>query len=214
MTLVGDGPGSRWRVLIRFWLAVGAVAVVGGAILTLLGPLPERGEPTPTPVAAVPPAPNPPDRMPVQTPVAAALDPAASQPPAPAARRRPQAEQPATPPTNPPDVQAIGAAVQREAPVRAQAHVVLHPARPNGAGAIAERLTARTGLAAGQVEVGVPAEARPEVAIRFYSENDHGLARRLGQELGRMGYTWRLENRAGRAPASRDQPVEVWLTDR
>jgi len=92
--------------------------------------------------------------------------------------------------------------------------VLLHPARPEGGAAILDRLAARSGLAADQVDVGTTGEARSEAAIRFFSEADHALARRLGRELAGMGYIWRLENYSQRPGASKDQAIEVWLPSR
>lgn len=227
MTLFGDRFASGWRPLRLFWLGVACTAGVAGTVLALLGPPHDavRGEQTsappqlgetqpgePQPAGATPIPPRPPARLPVQAAMAAALD-----PPAPAAstftaRGLPQTDQPPRR-TNPPSDQAPDSRVPANAPSRTQARIVLHPAQPDGAGAIAERLAARAGIAAGQIDVGTAAEPRSEVAIRFYSESDHATARRLGQELGRMGYTWRLDNRAGRSSAPKDQAIEIWLTE-
>ena len=55
---------------------------------------------------------------------------------------------------------------------------------------------------------------RSEAVIRFYAVGDHALARRLGKELARMGYSWRIENFAARPWAWKDQAVEVFLPDK
>jgi hypothetical protein len=228
MTLLDDGAVSGWRSLLWFWTGVGSIAAVGGVVLTILGPLPDpdRGGPAPMPPrpAAMTPAPaNPPAHLPVRPAMAVAIEPPVAAPPATIARPAiaptaigPRAPQPDPQPPrrrSPPDPQAPDSAAQPDAP-RSQTRIVLHPARPDGAGAIAVRLTERAGLAPGQVDVGTAAEPRSEVSIRFYSESDHATARRLGQELARMGYAWRLDNRAGRTGAPNDPVIEVWLTDR
>jgi hypothetical protein len=109
---------------------------------------------------------------------------------------------------------ALGGVAQPDAPSRSRAILVLHPARPEGSAAIASRLAAQVGLAPDQVDIGTVAEARSEAIIRFYSASDHSLARRLGNELARMGYSWRIDNVAGRSTASKDQAVEVYLPAR
>ena len=79
---------------------------------------------------------------------------------------------------------------------------------------IASRLAARAKLDPDQVDIGAPAEARSEVAIRYYSADDHALARHLADEVTQMGFPWRIENLANQSLASRNQAIEVWLTDR
>lgn len=223
MTLLDDGAVSGWRSLLWFWLGVGSIAAIGGVVLTILGPMPDPdrgGPPAPPRPAAVTPAPaNPPANLPVRPAMAVAIEPPVATPPATIAPPTiaPRAPQPDPQPPRRrslPDPQAPGSAAQQDAPPRSQTRIVLHPARPDGAGAIAGRLTDRVGLAPGQVDVGTAAEPRSEVSIRFYSESDHATARRVGQELARMGYSWRLDNRTGRASAPSDPVIEVWLTDR
>ena len=88
---------------------------------------------------------------------------------------------------------------------------MLHPARLEGGAGLADRLANRAGIAADQVEVGTASEQRSDTAIRFYSEADHALARRLGREFAGMGYTWKLENYSQRPGASKDRAIDVWL---
>lgn len=197
---------SRWQSLIWFWLSILAVAAVLGLVLEILGP-PERDtQPQPEPpqaqpaLAAKPTTPLAPDaaRLPA---VSAAVRPEPAQPSPPA---------PSVPTPNP----AALSDTPPDTPPRGRVMLVLHPARPENGTAMANRLAAQTGLATDQVEVGPVAEARSEAVIRFYSTEDHPLARRLGKELARMGYTWRIENFAARSWAWKDQAVEVFLPDR
>lgn len=197
---------SRWQPLIWFWSSVLGIAAALGLVLAVLGPPSERiagAEPmpeavqAPRPMRAIPPAqaarPVEPERL-----------------PAVAAPMRPEPGQPA-PPT--PSSQPSGAAPP-DAPPRPRMALVLHPARPENGAAIAGRLAAQAGVPADQVDVGTVSEARPDAVIRFYSAADHPLARRLGKELARMGYAWRIENFAARSWAWKDQAVEVFLPDR
>lgn len=198
---------SRWQPLIWFWSSMLAIAVVLGLILAVLGPPSERiaeAGPVPEAVQASRPAPA---AIPAQ--LARRVEP--ERPPAISAPVRPEPEQPA-PPT--PGVQPPGPTAAAEAPPRPRAALVLHPARPEGGSAIASRLAAQAGLTPDQVDVGTVAEARSDAVIRFYSAADHPLARRLGKELARMGYSWRIENFAARSWAWKDQAVEVFLPDR
>jgi len=195
---------SPWQPLIHFWLAVLTVAVALVFILELLGP-PER-------MAGADPAPEAPlpDRVQSAMPAPPPSRPAmAERPPAPAAPPQPQPDPPVLPA---PAVQPLAAAPP-DAP-RARAVLVLHPARPEGGAAMANRLAAQIGLTPDQVDVGPAAEAGSEAVIRFYAAADHPLARRLGKELARMGYSWRIENFAARPWAWKDQAVEVFLPDK
>lgn len=198
---------SRWQPLIWFWSSMLAIAAVLGLILAVLGPPSERiaeAEPAPEPVQAPRPAPN---AVPAQ--LAPRVEPE-RLPAVLTTPMRPEPEQPA-PPT--PGLQP-GPATAPDAPSRPRAALVLHPARSEGGTAIASRLAAQTGLTPDQVDVGTVAEARSDAVIRFYSTTDHPLARRLGKELARMGYSWRIENFAARSWAWKDQAVEVFLPDR
>ncbi len=91
--------------------------------------------------------------------------------------------------------------------------VIVHPAGPDDGKAIAQQLATRAGLPPDQVETGEAATQVPRATVRFYAAEDHALARRLGNELGGMGYTWQIENQAGR-PAGRRRGVDVFLPRR
>jgi hypothetical protein len=199
---------SPWQPLIHFWLSILTVAVALVFILEILGP-PER-------MAGADPAPEapPPDRVQSARPAPPPSKPAVAERPTgpalgPAAPPRPQPDPPAPPA---PAVQPPAAAPP-DAP-RARAVLVLHPARPDGAAALANRLAAQAGIPPDQVDVGTVAEARSDAVIRFYAVDDHPLARRLGKELARMGYSWRIENFATRPWAWKDQAIEVFLPDK
>jgi hypothetical protein len=201
LSLAGYRLASRWQPLIRFWLSVLTIAVALVFILELLGP-PER-IPGADPAQALNPAP-------AAMPAPLAGKPAESQRvPATSAPMRPEPDQPAPPA---PGIQPPGIA-QPDAP-RARVILVVHPARAEAGATIASRLAAQSGLAPDQVDVGPVAEARSEAVIRFYAAGDHPLARRLGKELARMGYSWRIENFAARPWAWKDQAVEVFLPDK
>ena len=196
---------SRWQSLVRFWLAVLTVAVAVVFVLQGLGP-PERG-------ASADPAFEAPQAR--DQPRAAAPAPLVAKPietglPSTTAPMRPEPDPPA-PPT--PSIQAPGAPASADAP-RPRLVLVVHPARAEGSAAIANRLAAQSGLAPDQVDVGTVADARSEAIIRFYAANDHSLARRIGKELARMGYSWRIENFAARASAAKDQAIDVFLPDK
>ncbi len=197
---------SGWQSLLLFWFAILAVTVVGWAVLDYLGPPPERS--VPNQVAADlrhEAGPVQPER-----PIAVPASPVAIAP----VRSVPDQQVP--PPPRPlPDAQAPGNVAQQSAPPRSRVLIVLHPAaRSDNGMAAASRLAAQVGLAPDQVDVGAAGEVRSEATIRFYSAGDHAMARRLGQELKRMGYAWRIENFADRAWAWKDQAIEVWLPER
>ena len=213
MTLIGDDEASAWRPLCWFWSSIIAVAVVGGTILTLLGPPAERAAARPQADGVVPAikASSRLDAAAAVQPGASVMAPAASL----AAPRPPQPDQPTRSQVpSPLDAQPTTKAVLPDASPRGLALVVVHSARPEGAAAVAERLAARAGLNADQVEVGTAGEARSEAVIRFYSEGDHALARRLGKELAGMRIKWRLENYSQRASAWTDQALDIWLPPR
>ena len=195
---------SRWQPLVWFWLSVLTVAVALVFVLELLGP-PER-------VADADPALEAP---PLNQPRAAASAPLASKPveaslPSASMPMRPEPAPPALPA---PSIQPPNALAPPDTP-RARVALVVHPARAEGGAAIAGRLAAQSGLAPDQVDVGTVADGRSDAIIRFYAANDHPLARRLGKELARMGYSWRIENFAARPWAWKDQAVEVFLPDK
>ena len=195
---------SRWQPVVWFWLSVLTVAVALVFVLELLGP-PER-------VADADPALEAP---PLNQPRAAASAPLASKPveaslPSASMPMRPEPAPPALPA---PSIQPPNALAPPDTP-RARVALVVHPARAEGGAAIAGRLAAQSGLAPDQVDVGTVADGRSDAIIRFYAANDHPLARRLGKELARMGYSWRIENFAARPWAWKDQAVEVFLPDK
>ena len=196
---------SRWQSLAHFWLSVLTVAVALVFILEILGP-PER-------VAGTDPAPD----------GFQALDRARPAPPAPPAGKLveaglPSASTPMRPEPDPsvPPAPAIPPPIAPAPPdaPRTRVALVVHPARAEAGAAVASRLAAQSGLAPDQVDVGMVADARSDAIIRFYATNDHPLARRLGKELARMGYSWRIENFAARPSAVKDQAIEVFLPDK
>ena len=89
----------------------------------------------------------------------------------------------------------------------------MHPAGPDDGKALAQQLATRAGLAPDQVEAGDAAAPVPRATVRFYAEEDHALARRLGNELGGMGYTWQIDNQVAR-PSARRRGVDVFLPRR
>jgi hypothetical protein len=91
--------------------------------------------------------------------------------------------------------------------------LVLHASQSQAAEAVAAQLAPRVGLTPAQVDARASADLPPRAIIRFYAAADHALARRIGQELSRMGYSWRIENLSDRA-SSKGQVPEVWLPDR
>lgn len=199
---------SRWQPLIWLWSSVLAIAAVLGLILAVLGPPSERVAEADPALKAVQ-APTP---VPAARPAQAARRIEPERPAAVSTPMQPESDPPA-PPVPAPQPPAAAAA-RPDTPPHPRAALVLHPARSEGGAAIASRLAAQAGLAEDQVDVGTVAEARPDAVIRFYSASDHPLARRLGKELARMGYTWRIENFAARSWAWKDQAVEVYLPDR
>ena len=76
--------------------------------------------------------------------------------------------------------------------------IILHSAASDSGKAAAEHLASRLGLASDQIATGAAADAVPRAMIRFYSADEHPLARRLGNELAQMGYAWQIENFAER----------------
>lgn len=223
-----------WRPLLGLWL--GIVCLAG--ILQWLGPPADRpshedvrrsaaqparsveakpvaGTAAPAPQAApgkdeqvAPPSesrsadPVPPEK------VAAAPASSAEAHPAPPSLH---AQSPA-PAGDPPAAPAPRTSDREDAPAR-KALLVLHASRSQVAEAAAEQLAPRVGLSPGQIEARAAADPPPRAVIRFYAAADHALARRIGQELSRMGYSWRIENLSDRPPLGYQVP-EVWLSDR
>lgn len=121
------------------------------------------------------------------------------------------------------DAQALGAFDQTP-PHGGQAVVILHAAGSQGGQAAAEQLASRVGLTPDQIKrVGLTpdqintraaADVPSRAIIRFYTTEDHAWARRLGQELSQMGYSWRIENWSDRSSSPEHQVPEVWLPER
>lgn len=111
-----------------------------------------------------------------------------------------------------PDSQALTGADQGA--TKPAVRIILHPAKSDSGRVTPESLASQTGLAADQVAMGAVAEAVPRAIIRFYSPEDHPLARRIGSDLAQMGYAWQIENLAERTSSSAHQPLEVWLPRR
>ncbi len=227
MMSMGDGVASGWLLLAWFWRCVAAVVVVGGAVLALLGP-PERAargramaqprtamvQPQADGVAlagAASPASQPLTRHDAEMPLQAELS--IVEPPAPQPPDQPPRDW-ANLPSAAPAAQASDDVARLAAPPRGRVLMVLHPARAEGEAAVAQRLAGKAGIPAGQVDLGTVGEARTEAAIRFYSESDHPLARRIGREVGGMGYVWKLQNYSDRPGAPKGAAVEVWLPNR
>lgn len=118
---------------------------------------------------------------------------------------------PARPPANTPIPVNVARSITEP---RRRPLIVLHPVRPADGITIASRLAARAKLDPDQIDIGAPTEARSEVAIRYYSADDHALARHLAGEVTQMGFPWRIENLANQSMASGNHAIEVWLTDR
>ena len=219
MTLIGHevrpGIPAAWRPLVWFWCSVAAAATAVATILALLGPPPETAahERAAAQLQAD-------DEMQAKTALLGSNTPSRrlAEPPAPRVPSAPEASlpdpQPRAPAAPSVDLRAAGTATQQDAAARSPVLVLLHPARPEGSAAFAERLATRAGIDAAQVSVGSPSEAQTKTVIRFFSEADHALARRLGREVAGMGYSWKLENHSQRPGASKEQAIEVWLPSR
>jgi len=93
-----------------------------------------------------------------------------------------------------------------------QALVILYASRSQAAQAAAEQLAPRLGLTPGQIDTRAAPDTPSRAIIRFYERADHALARRIGQEFSRMGYSWRIENLSDRSP-SKHQAPEIWLPE-
>lgn len=111
-----------------------------------------------------------------------------------------------------PDAQAAASADQAE--TEPAVRIILHPAKSDSGRVTTASLASQAGLAADQVTMGTAADAVPRAIIRFYSPEDHPLARRIGSNLAQMGYAWQIENLAERNSSSAHQPIEVWLPRR
>lgn len=213
-----SGPGatgflSTWRPLLRFWLFLLAIVAVSGTVLGHLGSPAQR--PTREQMPAEPP------RSVRQT----GDEPLAATPSAAPLPGHQGSAGPVPPPDgSTQDGQAVQALASSGAmpdsndeasgPTRGRRLVVLHPSSSKSGRAAAQQLAVRVGLANGQTATEVTANTPPRATVRFYSVDDHALARRLGQELTQLGYAWQIENLSARPSPSGRQPVEVWLPNR
>lgn len=220
---------SQWRYLLAFWVALLVTAIAGGVALQLLGPpsdhLNRDGGPS-SPYGAIASSlpwfdPSDPDQRSALAPAALARNPPALWPVQPAPLDiATTASEPApvrtvvqpTPLSS--HAQAVGSADQEAAQPVNQILITLHPAGSEDTKALAERLAARLGLTSSQISTGAAGGSRPGVVIRFYSAGDHTMARRIGSELSKMGYPWRIENLSNPPPANPHHALEVWLMGR
>ena len=92
--------------------------------------------------------------------------------------------------------------------------MVYHPVAAYNSGTAAQRLAAQIGLTADEVTTEPVVEPPQRATIRFYSPEDHAAARRLGRELGQLGYPWQIENLTARSWSYGQRTLEVWLPDR
>lgn len=195
----GSGrPPAAWRPLIRFWLVLLAVGAAFAGTLEYLGP-PARGSAQ---------EPEPPggrgEVVEAERATSAALPPGSGsggQAPS-GALLAPQGTQTAG---------EIGQSAVSPAPATARRLTVFHTAGSATAAAAVQRLTAQAGLTADAVGAEPAVISSPRANIRFYTVDDHPLARRIGRELGQMGYSWQIENLSAQAAPSEPRGVEVWL---
>ncbi len=121
----------------------------------------------------------------------------------------------ATPPGVPVPSDAANAVAQQDSiKSRAPALVILYSANSDRGREAAEQLAARAGVPPDQIEARATADVPSSGIIRYYAREHHAWARRLGQELADMGYTWRIQNLSGRVPSSEHPSVEISLPDR
>lgn len=190
-----------------------ALAGAGGAVLQWLGPPPDRASAgdaqTVQPSASNPAEPRPAVPPP---PASAAQTVAEPEPPA------PQSPAPQSPgmPSSPPAVSsdAAGIAQQDGGKTAIAALVIRYAGNSDSSRAAAEQLAARAGVPPDQIEARATADVPSSGIIRFYAREDHAWARRLGQELSDMGYTWRIQNLSGRVAPAEHPSVEVSLPER
>lgn len=210
---------SGWRRLLWFWVCILSLAAVGGAALQYAGPPPphvQAGLAPPSPPRAV----APPARPALTVVPAPSASSTASAPLATSAQ--PVRPEPEDPQTIPRPGQALGQRVDVDAaatapappPPPSRALVVVHPGRTGEGQSIAYSLADQIGLAPDQVAVGEVGEARRSATIRFFRAQDHAFARRVGQELAKLGMSWQIENRSDRQSPRADQAIEVWLPAR
>ena len=196
LTTIGVGVGSvrspaAWRPLIRFWLVLLGAGAGAGAVLEYLGPPAGRSA----------------QALAGGSGEAVEFRPPTAMPPGPAAGEQASLKastgdvsRPDAPPT-PPD----------PASATARRLTVFYAAESRTAAAAVQQLTAQVGLTADEVAAEPADISSPRAGIRFYSPDDHPLARRIGRELGRMGYPWQIENLSARAAPPEQKGLEVWL---
>lgn len=194
---IGRKPASAWRPLAWFWLLLLAGAAGGAGVLQYLGPpagrsaqqrAPAEGQRLAGPVEVKPPV-------------------AEAPPPLP---------NPSSGADAPPEARAAddGARARADAAPRGRRLVVYHPVAAYNSGTAAQRLAAQIGLTADEVTTEPVVEPPQRATIRFYSLEDHAAARRLGRELGQLGYPWQIENLTARSWSYGQRTLEVWLPDR
>lgn len=204
---------SGWRSLLRFWLSILTVAAAGMATLQCLGPLPKHSAQLQAPPGSRQFA--KPAEAGVPAPASAAV------PPTKGPTSGEQSPLPVRPPAGPKTAGDIaqenvgrGTIDQVSKPSRSRVLVILHPPRSEGGRATAQQLATRAELASDQIATEAVTNAPPRATIRFYSPEDHALARRLGRELTQLGYPWQIENLSDRPPSAGQQTLEVWLPER
>ena len=102
---------------------------------------------------------------------------------------------------------------QASATPRGRRLIVFHPVKFVGTGQV-QRLAGQIGLTADQVLTEAVAAPPSRAIIRFYAPDDHPSARRLGRELGQLGYPWQIENLSERSSPVEGRALEVWLPER
>lgn len=195
----GSGrPPAAWRPLIRFWLVLLAVGAALAGTLEYFGP-PARGSAQ---------EPEPPggrgEIVEAERAASATLPPDAGS-----GGQAPSGASPA--PQGTPTAGEIGQSAVSPAPATARRLTVFHTAGSATAAAAVQRLTAQAGLTAEAVWAEPAVISSPRANVRFYTIDDHPLARRIGRELGRIGYAWQIENLSAQATPSEPRGVEVWL---
>ena len=189
-------PAATWRPLIRFWLMLLAVAAAACGVLDYLGP-PARRSAEDLEASG--------GRGQV---VEAEQAAAGVPPPGQGFGRQTTPEALAAGEVSPSDARP---ASDGPTPATPRRLTVFHAAESTTAAAVVQRLMSHAGLAADTVGAEPAAISSPRADIRFYSVDDHALARRIGRELGRMGYPWQIENLSA---LSEQRGVEVWLPSR
>lgn len=185
-----------------------ALAGAGGAVLQWLGPPPDRASAGDAQTVQ-PSASNPAEPRPAVPPPSASAAQTVAEP-------EPPAPQSPGMPSSPPAVSsdAAGIAQQDGGKTAIAALVIRYAGNSDSSRAAAEQLAARAGVPPDQIEARATADVPSSGIIRFYAREDHAWARRLGQELSDMGYTWRIQNLSGRVAPAEHPNVEVSLPER